>query len=146
VGEDADVAWVLTTNRPDVLEPALAARPGRVELAVELPLPDEDARRRLLDLYARGLDLRLADVDTVVRRTAGVPASFVKDCSARRRSRPPSRAGRRSRTPTSHASSTSCSTRPRCSHACCSAPQSPAPAASPHPHAWLEHMASGEAP
>ena len=45
LGEDADVAFVLTTNRPDVLEPALAARPGRVDLAVEIPLPDETARR-----------------------------------------------------------------------------------------------------
>jgi hypothetical protein len=79
VGEDADVAWVLTTNRPDVLEPALAARPGRVDLAVEIPLPDEAARRRLLDLYARGLDLRLEDSEAVVRRTEGVPASFVKE-------------------------------------------------------------------
>ena len=40
LGEDADVAFVLTTNRPDALEPALAARPGRVDLAVEIPLPD----------------------------------------------------------------------------------------------------------
>jgi cell division protease FtsH len=79
VGEDADVAWVLTTNRPDALEPALAARPGRVDLAVEIPLPDEDARRRLIELYARGLDLRLDDRDALVRRTAGVPASFVKE-------------------------------------------------------------------
>jgi ATPase family associated with various cellular activities (AAA) len=34
LGDDADVAFVLTTNRPDALEPALAARPGRVDLAV----------------------------------------------------------------------------------------------------------------
>ncbi len=79
MGEDADVAWVLTTNRPDALEPALAARPGRIDLAVELPLPDEEARRKLLALYAQGLDLRLADEQAVVRRTAGVPASFIKE-------------------------------------------------------------------
>ncbi|HCC40644.1 MAG TPA: AAA family ATPase, partial [Arthrobacter bacterium] len=36
---DADVAFVLTTNRPDMLERALAQRPGRVDLAVEIPLP-----------------------------------------------------------------------------------------------------------
>jgi ATP-dependent 26S proteasome regulatory subunit len=36
--DDADIAFILTTNRPDALEPALAARPGRVDLAVELPL------------------------------------------------------------------------------------------------------------
>src|SRR5207302_982107 len=29
--DDSDVIFVLTTNRPDILEPALAARPGRVE-------------------------------------------------------------------------------------------------------------------
>jgi ATP-dependent 26S proteasome regulatory subunit len=79
LGEDADVAFVLTTNRPDALEPALAARPGRVDLAVEIPLPDAVARRRLIDLYGRGLDLRLDDPDAVVRRTEGVTASFVKE-------------------------------------------------------------------
>ena len=79
LGEDADVAFVLTTNRPDALEPALAARPGRVDLAIEIPLPDAEARRRLIDLYARGLDLRLADADAVVARTEGVTASFVKE-------------------------------------------------------------------
>jgi cell division protease FtsH len=79
LGDDADVAFILTTNRPDALEPALAARPGRVDLAVELPLPDEDARRLLIALYARGLDLELNELDAVVARTAGVTASFVKE-------------------------------------------------------------------
>jgi SpoVK/Ycf46/Vps4 family AAA+-type ATPase len=79
LGDDADVAFVLTTNRPDALEPALAARPGRIDLAVELPLPDEDARRRLLSLYARGLDLQLTDPEAVIARTNGVTASFIKE-------------------------------------------------------------------
>jgi SpoVK/Ycf46/Vps4 family AAA+-type ATPase len=43
VGADADVTFVLTTNRADILETALADRPGRVDLAVEIP----PARRRL---------------------------------------------------------------------------------------------------
>ena len=76
---DADIAFVLTTNRADALEPALAARPGRIDLAVELPLPDETGRRRLLELYGRGLDLRLERVDDVVGRTSGVTASFIKE-------------------------------------------------------------------
>ena len=79
IGEDADVAFLLTSNRADLLEPALAARPGRVDLAVEIPLPDEDARGRLIELYGRGLDLRLAEGAAVVSRTAGVTASFVKE-------------------------------------------------------------------
>jgi len=43
LGEDADVTFVLTTNRADLLEPALAQRPGRVDHAAELPLPDAAA-------------------------------------------------------------------------------------------------------
>ena len=54
---DADVAFILTTNRVDMLERALAQRPGRVDLAVEIPLPDADSRRRLFTLYSRGLPL-----------------------------------------------------------------------------------------
>jgi ATP-dependent 26S proteasome regulatory subunit len=70
---------VLTTNRPDALEPALAARPGRVDLAVEIPLPDASARRRLLELYARGLELDAAALDATVARTEGMTASFFKE-------------------------------------------------------------------
>jgi cell division protease FtsH len=76
---DADVAFVLTTNRPDALEPALAARPGRVDLAVEIPLPAEPERRRLLELYGEGLHLAPADLDEVVRRTSGMTASFFRE-------------------------------------------------------------------
>jgi hypothetical protein len=45
---DADLLFVLTTNRADLLEPALAARPGRVDVAIEIALPDAEARERLL--------------------------------------------------------------------------------------------------
>lgn len=79
IEEDADVAFVLTTNRADLLEPALAARPGRVDLAMEIPLPDSAGRHRLIDLYGSGLELRLDDPDRVVDRTAGVTASFIKE-------------------------------------------------------------------
>jgi ATP-dependent 26S proteasome regulatory subunit len=79
IAEDADVTFVLTTNRADLLEPALAARPGRVDLAIEIALPDDAARRRLIELYGRGLVLRLEDVRAVVDRTGGVTASFIKE-------------------------------------------------------------------
>jgi hypothetical protein len=79
LGEDADVLFVLTTNRPDHLEPALAARPGRIDLAIEVPLPDADCRRRLFELYGRGLKLELADPEVWVRRTNGVSAAFIRE-------------------------------------------------------------------
>jgi hypothetical protein len=79
MADDADVAVLLTTNRPDLLEPALAARPGRVDLAVEIPLPDLESRRRLFDLYARDLPLDAVDLETVATRTEGVTASFFRE-------------------------------------------------------------------
>jgi DNA polymerase III delta prime subunit len=83
--EDADLLFLLTTNRADLLEPALAARPGRVDVAVEIGLPDDAARRRLLDVYSRGVPLELDEEqrDEVVERTEGVTASFVKELMRR---------------------------------------------------------------
>jgi hypothetical protein len=77
--EDADVLFVLTTNRPDLLEPALASRPGRIDQAVEVPLPDAACRLRLLDLYGQGLELRLARREALVAKTAGVSAAFLRE-------------------------------------------------------------------
>ncbi|HEX8767695.1 MAG TPA: AAA family ATPase [Jatrophihabitans sp.] len=78
---DADLLFLLTTNRADLLEPALSARPGRVDVAVEIGLPDTDARRQLLDLYSAGVPVQWSadDVDEVLHRTAGVTASFLKE-------------------------------------------------------------------
>jgi hypothetical protein len=81
--EDADVIFVLTTNRVDLLEPALAARPGRVDQAVEIKLPDEQCRRRLLDFYLRGMHVEVDDVDDVIARTEGVSAAFLKELGRR---------------------------------------------------------------
>ncbi|HEY3951960.1 MAG TPA: ATP-binding protein [Streptosporangiaceae bacterium] len=79
LGADADVTFLLTTNRADVLEKALAQRPGRVDHAAELPPPDAAGRRALIDLYKGNLVLDLADPDVVVTRTDGVTASFIKE-------------------------------------------------------------------
>ena len=78
---DADLLFLLTTNRADLLEPALAARPGRVDVAVEIALPDAPARERLLTLYGRNVPLALTeeDVDLAVERTDGTTASFLKE-------------------------------------------------------------------
>jgi ATP-dependent 26S proteasome regulatory subunit len=79
LADDADVLFLLTTNRADLLEPALAARPGRVDQAFEIPLPDKDCRRRLFDLYARGLTLRVAEWERFLHRTQGASAAFIRE-------------------------------------------------------------------
>jgi transitional endoplasmic reticulum ATPase len=44
------------TNRPDLIDPALL-RPGRFDLVVEMPLPDEAARLAILDVHLRPMPL-----------------------------------------------------------------------------------------
>jgi cell division protease FtsH len=77
--EDLDVIFALTTNRADRLEPALAARPGRVDLACELPIPDADGRRRLLELYGNGLQLNASDLPSLVADTDGASPAFIRE-------------------------------------------------------------------
>lgn len=80
---DADVAFLLTTNRVDLLEPALAQRPGRVDLAVEVPLPDAPAREALLRLYGRRLLLSAEESADIVAATADTTASFFAELARR---------------------------------------------------------------
>jgi len=80
---DADVTFVMTTNRVELLERALAERPGRVDLAVEIPLPDAVARARLFRLYAQGLPLSDEAIEAAAHRSTGVTASFAKELMRR---------------------------------------------------------------
>jgi ATP-dependent 26S proteasome regulatory subunit len=77
--DDVDVVFLLTTNRPDRLEPALASRPGRVDMAVELPLPGGEARRRLIALYGEGLNLRAQNFAELIDRTEGASPAFIRE-------------------------------------------------------------------
>jgi ATP-dependent 26S proteasome regulatory subunit len=77
--EDADILFVLTTNRPEQLEMALAGRPGRIDQAIEIPLPDDVGRQQLVRLYGRGLTMSDAIVQEAAKRTNGVSAAFIKE-------------------------------------------------------------------
>lgn len=76
---DVDAIFLLTTNRPDLLEPALAARPGRIDQAIEIPLPDASCRARLFALYSRAAPLAVDDWAPFVARTEGVSAAFIRE-------------------------------------------------------------------
>ena len=79
VDADADVTFVLTTNRVEVLEKALTDRPGRVDLALEIAKPGPVERERLLRLYTAGIELDLPDASELVAELEGVTASFVRE-------------------------------------------------------------------
>jgi ATP-dependent 26S proteasome regulatory subunit len=79
LADDTDIIFVLTTNRPDILEPALASRPGRIDQAIEIPPPDADCRRRLFELFGRGLQVQIDNWDSLIKRTAGVSGAFIRE-------------------------------------------------------------------
>ena len=83
LGPDARVLFVLTTNRAEVLEPALAGRPGRVDQAIEIGLPEDRERRVLVARYARGLGLPDETVAALSKRIGKVSPAFIKELCRR---------------------------------------------------------------
>lgn len=81
--EDAEILFILTTNRPDQIESALAARPGRIDQAIEFPLPDDDSRRQLARLYACGLEMCPEVLERIVHKTNGASAALIKELMRR---------------------------------------------------------------
>ena len=66
------------TNRRDMLDPALL-RGGRLSREIEIPLPDEPARRQLFALSASGAKMADdVDLDEMARRTEGYSGANIK--------------------------------------------------------------------
>lgn len=80
---EARVIFLLTTNRPEVLEPALAARPGRVDQAIAIGLPDDRERRLLLRHYASGLPVDEETIEQMSQRIGKVSPAFIKELARR---------------------------------------------------------------
>jgi 26S proteasome regulatory subunit T5 len=53
---------IAATNRPETLDPALL-RSGRLDRKIELPLPDETSRTRILQIHSRKMSCDKADVN-----------------------------------------------------------------------------------
>lgn len=83
LNEAAEMLFILTTNRPEALEAALASRPGRIDQAIEFPLPDESGRAKLVRLYAPGSQISDELVAMIVSRTQDVSAAFIKELMRR---------------------------------------------------------------
>lgn len=81
--DDAEILFILTTNRPETLEEAVRDRPGRIDQAVEIPLPDATCRARLLDLYKADMVLEEGVSDACVKRSNGASAAFMRELARR---------------------------------------------------------------
>ena len=81
--EEADILFLLTTNRPEELEQALASRPGRIDQAIEFPLPDDEGRENWFGCTRQGVHMAEEVVQEIVQRTERVSAAFIKELMRR---------------------------------------------------------------
>lgn len=83
LNEDAEIMFILTTNRPQYIEEAVRDRPGRVDQAIEIPLPDAACRARLLTLYCHDMALDPTVLEACVKRTEKASAAFMRELARR---------------------------------------------------------------
>ena len=81
--DDADVLFILTTNRPEEIEDALASRPGRVDEAIEIANPNVECRARLVALYGHALSFEAGAAAEIVARSERASAAFIKEMMRR---------------------------------------------------------------
>jgi cell division protease FtsH len=66
------VIVIASTNRPDVLDPALM-RPGRFDRRITVSPPDQGGRRAILEVHTRGVPLdKGVDLDAIAASTPGM--------------------------------------------------------------------------
>jgi transitional endoplasmic reticulum ATPase len=75
IEELKNVKVIAATNRPDRIDKALL-RPGRLDSLVEVPVPDEEARREILEIHTHGSPLAEdVDLGEIAARTEGYTGS-----------------------------------------------------------------------
>ncbi len=60
--QDDRIKVIAATNRPDILDPALL-RSGRLDRKIEFPLPNEEARGRIMQIHSRKMNVNKDDVN-----------------------------------------------------------------------------------
>ena len=72
-----DVKIIAATNRPDILDDALL-RPGRFDRIIEIPLPNDEARKNILNIHLGRLKTSKFSISSLVEKTAGFSGAELK--------------------------------------------------------------------
>ncbi|MEM3453129.1 MAG: AAA family ATPase [Candidatus Hadarchaeum sp.] len=81
--ENDGVFIMAATNRPDILDEALL-RPGRFDQAIEVPLPNREARKKLFQVYLRGKPLgEEMNWDLLAEKTEGRSPAYIAELCRR---------------------------------------------------------------
>ena len=72
-----DVKIIAATNRPDILDDALL-RPGRFDRIIEIPIPDDDGRKAIVELHVSNMSTRRVQINQIVEKTVGFSGAELK--------------------------------------------------------------------
>ena len=72
-----DVKIIAATNRPDILDDALL-RPGRFDRVIEIPLPESDGRKRILEIHLKKMSTNRLNIGKIVEITEGFSGAELK--------------------------------------------------------------------
>jgi len=77
--EDMENVFVIAaTNRPDMIDPALL-RPGRFDKLMLIPVPDEKARLKILQVHTKNMPLHDIDLPDLARRLEGYVGADIEN-------------------------------------------------------------------
>jgi len=71
------VKIIAATNRIDLLDPALL-RPGRFDRIIEVPLPNKDGRKEILEIYVKKMRTKDFDIEYIAEITEGLSGAEIK--------------------------------------------------------------------
>lgn len=77
---EVPVVIIAATNMPSVLDRALL-RPGRFDRRITVPFPDEEARRKIIEINARKIAISPdLDLDKIIKESAGFSGADLANC------------------------------------------------------------------
>ena len=72
-----DVKIIAATNRPDILDDALL-RPGRFDRIIEIPIPDDNGRKAIIELHVSKMSTKKIQINQIVEKTRGFSGAELK--------------------------------------------------------------------
>ncbi|MBU5678540.1 MAG: CDC48 family AAA ATPase [Candidatus Aenigmarchaeota archaeon] len=78
VEELKDVFVIATTNRPDIIDPALL-RPGRFDKQILIPVPEKEGRKEILKVHTRNMPLASdVSIEELAEKTEGFSGADIE--------------------------------------------------------------------
>lgn len=71
------VVVIATTNRPDIMDPALL-RPGRFDRLIYVPAPDEKTREQIFKIHTKNMPLKGVDLKKMAKETSGYSGADIE--------------------------------------------------------------------